>query len=670
MGVNNSGGNKRTGMGLGIDAGGTYTDSVLYDFTSDSVVAWSKAATTHDNYTIGIDNSLNELFGKVSEAAIKKVGLVALSTTLATNAIVENKGGRVGLILIGYDSYNVNKIGFEPKVVIRGKHSIEGEQREPLDIEESKKAIEQLLARGIDAFAVSSEIAVRNPEFEHTLKELIGARSSLPVVLGSELTGELNCIKRANSSYLNARLIPLVSDLLESVRSILSKSMIRAPIMVVKGDGTLMSEEVAKTNPIEMVLSGPAASSIGGAWLSEVNNACIVDIGGTTTDMAIIKNGFLFYKEEGVSIENFRTAIKTIDIHTFGLGGDSYIQYSTKKRKILVGPRRVVPLCWLASHYPKVLPELSEKRPLRGDELLVQPADFLLLQKDRERHDLHTQEKHILEVLRTEGPTSVVKLAEKAGAYSASLLRSDRLEGFGDILRSGLTPTDILNATGKVSLWNGDASRRAVELYAGRMGVTPTQFIDRAMDEFYRTLLFHLFRFLIKEDKTFYRGEEFPENLISHIFSEKKNVTLSARLKNPVVFIGAPAQVVAPILAKFIDLDVIVPDNYEVANAVGSITGGVCENVTILIRPYNEDNFVAYTPAELRYYESLDTAKREMAELAKEIATGKARRAGAKNLNVTIDVKDREATIYPNEKVYLETIVTARVNGVPSIVKS
>ena len=276
---------KRTGIGLGIDAGGTYTDSVLYDFTSDSVVAWSKASTTHENYAIGIEKSLENLLSKVSDAKLKKIGLVALSTTLATNAIVENKGGRVGLILIGYDTYNVKKIGFEPKVVIKGKHSIEGEQREPLDIGKTKKAILQLLAKGIDAFAVSSEIAVRNPEFEHRVKELIEEKSSLPVVLGSELTRELNCIKRANSCYLNARLIPLVSDLLESVRAILSSRVIHAPIMVVKGDGTLMSEEVAMRNPIEMVLSGPAASSIGGAWLSEVKNACIVDMGGTTTDV-------------------------------------------------------------------------------------------------------------------------------------------------------------------------------------------------------------------------------------------------------------------------------------------------------------------------------------------------------------------------------------------------
>ena len=147
-------------------------------------------------------------------------------------------------------------------------------------------------------------------------------------------------------------------------------------------------------------------------------------------------------------------------------------------------------------------------------------------------------------------------------------------------------------------------------------------------------------------------------------------MTLTAKLKNPVVFIGAPAYVVAPILTKFVDLEVVVPDNYEVANAGGSITGGVCENVTILIRPYNEENFVAYTSEELRYYNSLDTAKSEIAALAKEIATRKAKRSGAKNLSIDIEVQDREATICQDDKIYLETVVTARVNGVPSIVHS
>jgi N-methylhydantoinase A/oxoprolinase/acetone carboxylase beta subunit len=659
----------RTGIGLGIDAGGTYTDSVVYDFTEDRVVAWAKAPTTHNDYTACISYSLEELFKKIPEKIMGKIGLVSLSTTLATNAIVEGKGGRVGLILIGYDRYNTRKIGFEPKAVIRGKHSIEGDEKEPLDEREARHAVDILLGKGIDAFAVSSEIGVRNPDFELKVKELIQQRSALPVVLGSELTRELNCVKRANSAYLNATLIPLVTDLLIAVRNILSGMDVDAPIMVVKGDGTLMSEEVAKTSPIEMVLSGPAASSVGGAWLSKVKNGCIVDMGGTTTDVAFIENGFLKYSKEGVRVDSFRTAVRTVDVHTFGLGGDSHIAYKTAKKSVSIGPRRVAPLCWLASKHPAIITALKAMGQGTGDEALVQPADFFILQRDRRIQDLHPQEQKILDILRANGPTHIFELSARVDAYSASLLRTERLEGFGDVLRAGLTPTDLLHARGALSLWDSEASRIGVSLYARRAGVSDDKFIDTVLTEFYRKLLSRLFHFLMKERGSIRRDAGFSEDLISHIFSTEHIVSLSACIEDPVVFIGAPARCVAPALRDFIDADIIIPDYHEVANAVGSITGGVCENVTVLIRPHGEEGFVAYTSHENRYYPTLKDAKQDVVTLVKETANRRARLAGAKRVRIDVDIHDREARVAEDEILYLETVVTARLNGVPSMVE-
>jgi N-methylhydantoinase A/oxoprolinase/acetone carboxylase beta subunit len=658
----------RTGIGLGIDAGGTYTDSVIYDFTEDHVVAWAKAPTTHDDYTICIKSSLESLFGKAPKRLISRIGLVSLSTTLATNAIVEGKGGRVGLILIGYDRYNIKKIGFQPKVAIRGKHSIEGDEKEPLDIQEAGSAVELLIGKGIDSFAVSSEIGVRNPAFEQKVKELIQERCAFPVVLGSELTRELNCVKRANSAFLNARLIPLVRDLLLSVREILLSMDVTAPIMVVKGDGTLMSEEVAKSNPIEMVLSGPAASSVGGAWLSRVKSGCIVDMGGTTTDVAFIKNGFLKYSREGVRIDSFRTAVRTVDIHTFGLGGDSHIAYRASGRTVSIGPRRVAPLCWLASRYPEVIASLESFKPGSGEEELVQPADFFLLQRDRRRQDLHPQEVRILEQLKRSGPIHIFELSRRVEAYSASLLRTERLERFGDLLRAGLTPTDLLHAQGSLALWDGEASRIGVSLYARRAGVSERKFIETVLAEFYKKLLSHLFYFLIGEGQGTRKDVDFSEGIISHIFSKENAIFLSASIENPVVFIGAPAKSVAPSLRRFVNAEIIIPEYHEVANAVGSITGGVCENVTVLIRPHGDEGFVAYAPQENRYYPTLEEAKQDVVALVEETANKKARLAGAKRVHIDVDVHDREARVAYDENIYLETVVTARLNGIPSIV--
>jgi len=494
---------ERTGFGLGIDAGGTYTDTVLYDFSENRVVAWAKAVTTHDDYSRGIEASLDRLASRIPKELFSKVGLVSISTTLATNAIVEGKGGRAGIILVGYDRYTLRGISLDPSAVIRGKHSIEGETIEPLDLNEAKAAIRELLSHGIDAFAVSSEVGARNPEFELRVKELIQQITDLPVVCGNELTDELNCVKRANTCYFNARLIPLVTQLLTSVKNVLLKKAISAPVMVVKGDGTLMGENAAKIRPIEMVLSGPAASVIGGAYLAALKDGYVVDMGGTTTDAAIVENGFVAFKNEGVSIEGFRTAVKTVDIHTFGLGGDSYITYNYRDKNIHVGPQRVVPLCYLADQFSQVVSQLSEKSTdVRGEEILVQPADYFMFQKDIRGHDFHPQEEAIVSILKKNGPMLREQLVRRVKASGLSLLRTKRLEMFGYILRSSLTPTDILHAAGKISFWNKEASERAVELYAARAGCSVREFMDHALREFYRNLIYQLLSFIFREDKS------------------------------------------------------------------------------------------------------------------------------------------------------------------------
>ncbi|MBN2322756.1 MAG: hydantoinase/oxoprolinase family protein [Spirochaetes bacterium] len=689
--VSDSTASERKGVGLGIDAGGTYTDAVIYEFSENRVLAWAKSPTTHEDYAKGIRETLGILLDKVQDHVVLGIGLVSLSTTLATNAIVEDTGGRVGLILIGYDPYNVRKIGFEPKATIRGRHSIEGDEMEPLDEKGARRAADDMLRAGVDAFAVSSEIGVRNPRFERRVREIIrerielrgktpdggalqGAmlrRSMVPIVLGSELTDELNCVKRANSAYLNARLIPLVRDLFFSLKKILSELSVTAPVMVVKGDGSLMSEAVAVSNPIEMVLSGPAASAVGGVWLSGAKSGCIVDMGGTTTDVAFVENGFLKYSKKGARIESFRTAVRTVDVHTFGLGGDSHIVYEDGAKRVTIGPRRVAPLCWLAARYPSVLNGLDRPRKRKGDELLVQPADFFLLRRDGKRRDMHPQEQTILEILREEGPVHILDLSRRVGAYGASLVRTERLEAFGDVIRAGLTPTDVLHAKGELSLWNQEASKRGVALYAKRAGVSPKRFMETVLEEFYRTLLAQLFWFVLNEQEDGGKREEagsFCDRLVSHIVFPKKAVEISASIKIPVVFIGAPAKSIASGLKNYVQAEINVPEYHEVANAVGAITGGVTENVTVLIRMHH-DGFVAYAPGENRYYSKLEDAKREIVGIVREEAEKRARRAGAKRFGIDINVHDREASVTDNERIYLETVVTARLNGIPSIVE-
>ena len=657
---------KRSGLGLGIDAGGTYTDTVLYDFEREQVVASSKALTTHDDYASGIKESLDGLLKEISGELISRIGLVSLSTTLATNAIVEGKGGRVGLILIGYDRYTSAKVELGPKIVIRGRHTIEGELLEPLDSGEAEAAIKTLLKGGVDSFAVSSEVGARNPEHELEVKKLIEQKFDLPVVCASELTTELNCVKRANTCFFNARLVPLVASLLSSVKKVLSVRGIRAPLMVVKGDGTLMGEEVARTNPVEMVLSGPAASVIGGAYLSGVRDGYVVDMGGTTTDIAFIKDGFVAHRGDGIKINGFRTAVKTVNVHTFGLGGDSYIRYEDKIRKVRIGPQRVIPISFLAHRYPQLMDFFKKERQIRGEELLVQPADFFIFQKEFKGTDLHPQEIAILRVLREHGPMSRVELAERVAAVSISLIRTERLEMFGNILRSALTPTDVLHAIGAAQFWNSEAARSALRLYSERAGMSSDKFVEETLREFYRNLLAHLLEFWLTEDGRFLGEREFAENLASHLFFKVKDIVLDTEVRNPIVFIGAPALTYSQGIRDLVDVHVIVPGSHAVANAVGAITGSIREEVTILIRPTVEGGFVAYTPDEKRSFDSLAEAKHATVKLAERTAVQRARRSGALHLTVNVDVKDREVRVSQDDIIYLETVVTASVNSIPT----
>ena len=196
--------------------------------------------------------------------------LAALSTTLATNAIVEGQGSPVCLILIGYDADLIRQYGFEEELVtddvvyIGGGHDIHGDEAGPLDEAALREAV---LARQdqVEAFAVSGYFGVRNPAHELRAKELIEELTGLPVTCGHDLTTRLNSVRRATTVALNARLVPLLQELIETLRQTLATQAIAAPLMVVKGDGSLVRAEWAMQRPIETILSGPAASAVG-AW--------------------------------------------------------------------------------------------------------------------------------------------------------------------------------------------------------------------------------------------------------------------------------------------------------------------------------------------------------------------------------------------------------------------
>lgn len=452
-------------LGLGIDAGGTYTDAVIYNFSDGKVLSKGKGLTTKWDYTIGIEDAIAQLDAEL----LKKADVVSVSTTLATNAIVEGYGQKVGLLLMPSGIYDPEKIDSEPVQVIAGGMTISGAETESVNPEEVRKVSRRMAEKdGVKAFAVSGYAGSVNPRHELAVKEIIFKETGLHVCCGHELSDLLNFYVRANTAVLNSRIISLLETFLEKIEVSLSRFEISVPIMVVKGDGTLMSAEMAKYRPIETILSGPAASIAGARFLTGIPDALVVDVGGTTSDIGSLNNGFVEVCSEGARVGGWRTHVRALDMSTIGLGGDSEIVL--KDQDLLIGPRRISPISWLGSKYDiSTALEYAEKMT---DYFAAntRPLEFFVQVGDAEGVDLQPGEAEILEALQ-QGPCSLAELSERIGSGHWMMVKTKRLEDAHILQRCGLTPTDLLHVRGEMDLWDRDSALRFAEIvFSGLTG--------------------------------------------------------------------------------------------------------------------------------------------------------------------------------------------------------
>ncbi len=325
---------------LGMDTGGTYTDGVLFDKENRKIIAKTKALTTKEDFCICIGNCLNAL----PEEKLAEVGLVCLSTTMATNAVVEGKGCRTFLILMGKMPHG--KLPAADVRMVKGALDIQGKVLSDVDMNEIDKVLEELPS-DVESIVISGYASVRNPDHEIRIREHILRKTDLPVVCAHELSGALGFYERTVTAVLNGQLVPILKRLIWDTKEMLKERGISAPVMIVKGDGTFISAEMARTRPIDTLLSGPAASVTGAMFLSEADNAVFMDMGGTTTDIACLDNGKVKVSADGACIAGWRTRVRAIDMYTTGLGGDSLITLD-EAGNVKIGPEKVTPLCLAA----------------------------------------------------------------------------------------------------------------------------------------------------------------------------------------------------------------------------------------------------------------------------------------------------------------------------------
>lgn len=650
---------------LGIDTGGTYTDAAL--LTGDgSIVAESKALTTYHDLAEGIREALTALPAE----DLRRVGLVGLSTTLATNAIVEGRGAAVCLLLVGYDRALLDRYAFWPELVtrrvvlVRGGHTAEGDEREPLDVAAVRRAI--LEQRGqVQAFAVSGYFGVRNPAHELEVKRLVAELSGLPCTCGYELTSQLDSIRRATTVALNARLIPILEALIRRVQAAMAEMAMEAPLMVVRGDGSLMRAQVALERPVETILSGPAASAVGAHYLCGRSDVLAVDMGGTTTDIVFLEDGRPRLNTEGARVGRWRTMVRAADVHTIGLGGDSRVRIDRESR-LCVGPRRVIPLSYLGTQEPAALAALQAALGLgeRDAELL------LLRQGAGPAAERDGDEREILAVLRG-GPRTPVQLARSIGRGYVLPRTIERLEAEGALVRAGFTPTDALHVVGRFSPWSVEAAAAGAELLGARVGLAPDALcravLERVSDGAVEAIVAKL---LEDEDGLAAWPDDAGWAVLRRALGHAPTSGLGCRfeLRWPLVAIGAPVGAYMPRVAETLHTELVIPEHAAAANAVGAVVGSVVQVLEAHIAPLGVDErYRLHLGQEVRDFAGLEEAVAWALEHGSAMARARALASGAHTVEVRVQREDRRAEVAAGwgRAVYLGTDLRFTAIGRP-----
>jgi len=652
---------------LGLDTGGTYTDAVLFD-PQRGVLASAKALTTKYDLAIGLRHAVNAV---LPEAAVE-IALVSLSTTLATNAIVERHGSPICLLLMGYEPDALDKAGLrqalgdDPVVFLRGGHDAVGDEQAPLDLGAARAAILEYAPR-VAAFAVSGFFSVRNPAHEIALRDVIRELTDRPVTCGHELTSRLDAPRRALTTALNARLIPQLSRLVRAVDGLLREKGIDAPRMIVKGDGALLDARTALARPVETILSGPAASVVGARYLSGRQDVFVADMGGTTTDIALLRGGFPVLSPDGAVVGGWRTMVEAVAVHTFGLGGDSEVHFDGLEG-LALGPRRVVPLSLLAHQHPTVLQTLREEadRPAEPHD-----GQFVLRHRPLDTEGGLSAAQARLWAALAEAP---VPLARLQTGYAASRALQ-RLLDRGQIIAAGFTPSDACHVLGRQRTWSSEAARLGAELFRrrqpGRQESNVEDFCRQVVGQVTRQAGRALVATALGEtdggalDGPGSTGWRLVERGLGE--STEGLVAMSVRLGRAVVAIGAPAATYYPEVARRLHTELVLPPHAEVSNAIGAVAGSVVQKVVATITAPEEGRFRVHLPNGNRDFAGLEAAAECAVTESRGLALGRAQQAGAADIHVEHVREDNIVRGVGGRDIFIETKVAATATGRPRL---
>lgn len=659
---------------LGVDTGGTYTDAVLIRDEAE-VIASAKSLTTRGDLAIGIGAAVRSV---VADAGVDvaEIGMASLSTTLATNALVEGQGGRVGLVMIGFRERDIEAHGLgdalagDPYIVLAGGHDHAGIEKAVLDLDALREWAE---AQEVSAFAVAAQFATRNPAHEVAAMICLAEVTGRPVSASHHLSAKLGGPKRALTALLNARLIGLTHRLILRAEEVLREIGIAAPMMVVRGDGALMSAAQAVERPIETILSGPAASIVGARWLTGADEALVSDIGGTTTDIALLRGGRPEIDPDGARVGPYRTMVEAVAMRTHGLGGDSAVEIVSNGLRggLTLGPRRVLPVSLIAHEAADVvLPALEAqlRAPVPGEY----DAAFVRAVPGQDIGGLGPREVALLD--------RIGDVVHPVGRVLSSRMEAQalrRLVARGLVQVSGVTPTDAVHVLGRVDAWNAEAARMGLELLARRRVGTGDRVSDTAegmaqliIDQMTRDTGLALLETAFAEENP--RFDLAPGDLARHplmqaaLGGHRGLMSMDAKVDVPVIGLGASAACYYPAVGAYLNCRTVLPEHGGVANAIGAVVGRITVRRQGTVTSPSEGLYRVHSDAGPQDFSGSEDAMAALEDALRREASSAAIDAGSEDISLSVSRDIRRAEAEARE-VFVEAVITVEASGRPRI---
>lgn len=659
---------------LGVDTGGTYTDAVL--ISGDTVLASAKSLTTRHDLAVGIGGAVQAVLEQ-SGVQSADISMASLSTTLATNALVEGQGGRVALILIGFKEADMKNhgladaLGSDPYIILSGGHNHAGSEAAPLDVDTLRDWLQN--NQDVSGFAVAAQFATRNPTHELTTAQMIREITERPVTCSHQLSAKLNGPKRALTAVLNARLIGMIDRLINRAEDQLRDLGITAPMMVVRGDGALISADFARERPIETILSGPAASIVGARWMTGAEFALVSDIGGTTTDVALLRDGRPAIDPQGARVGPYRTMVEAVAMRTTGLGGDSEVHFVSEglEGRVTLGPRRVLPISLIARDNPDLVHSTLDAQ-LNAVVPNENNGRFVRRVVGADAIGLGEKEAALFERI----PEAVTPLGNVLrNRIDTQALK--KLVSRGVVQVAALTPSDAGHALGRLNDWDREAAEKALILFGRRRTGAGVMLADNAvkMAQIIIDQLTHQTGIALLEAAFAEEGQPFdakPTALAHHELMQRgltqntQIVRLHTGLAVPTIGLGASAHSYYPAVGQLLGCEMILPEHAGVANAIGAVVGQVSVRRSATVTSPSQGKFRLFLENGPMDFTDAEAAMTHMSALLSAEAEAAAVAAGAMGIQITV-ARDVKTANIEGQDTFIEADISVEATGRPRI---